>query len=134
MKRFIRLFALAVLAAMPFTAEAQDNQKPKDAATMAAESADYLQNMLDLEDYQVFLVDSTLQYNYDGMLKGLEAVRRQKATNSDLYQRVTDKWSEANDTTFFKIFTPEQWKKYLRTSFGREKKAREKRQAKKAGK
>ncbi|MBO4571116.1 MAG: hypothetical protein J5699_04250 [Bacteroidales bacterium] len=131
MKKSLTIIA-AVLAGLVVSAGAAAQEKPKDAATMAAESADYLQRMLDLEDYQVFLVDSTLQYNYDGMLKGIEAVRRQKATNSDLYQRVTDKWSEANDTTFFKIFSPEQWKKYMRTSFGKEKKAREKRQAKRA--
>ena len=123
---------------MPLTAAAQGNgqgqEKPKDAATMAAESADYLQKMLDLEDYQVFLVDSTLQYNYDMVMKEYEAIKRKGASGGDLYRMASDRWNEATDTTFFKIFTPEQWKKYLRTSFGKEKKARDKRLAKKAGK
>ena len=111
---------------MPLAAAAQGSgqgqqQQPKDAATMAAESADYLQKFLNLEDYQVFLVDS-------------DAIRRRGALNSDLYQMATDRWYEANDTTFIKIFTSEQWKKYLRTDFGKMKKARDKRIAKKAGK
>ena len=114
---------------MPLAAAAQGSgqgqqQQPKDAATMAAESA----------DYQVFLVDSTLQFNYDGLMKEVDAIRRRGALNSDLYQMATDRWYEANDTTFIKIFTSEQWKKYLRTDFGKMKKARDKRIAKKAGK
>ena len=98
---------------------------------MAAETADYLQGILDLEDYQVFLVDSTLQHNYTEMFAELEAVRRKGASKSDLYQLVSDKWSEASDTTFFKIFSEEQWAKYMRTPYGKQKKARDKRLAKK---
>ena len=138
MKRIVRYIAVAVLALMPMAAAAQGNgqgqEKPKDAATMAAESADYLQQFLDLEDYQVFLVDSTLQYNFDCLMKEYEAIRRKGASNSDLYQMATDRWYEANDTTFFKIFTEDQWKKYLRTSLGKMKKARDKRLAKKTKK
>ncbi len=139
MKRTVRYITIALLAMMPLAAAAQGSgqgqqQQPKDAATMAAESADYLQKFLNLEDYQVFLVDSTLQFNYDGLMKEGDAIRRRGALNSDLYQMATDRWYEANDTTFIKIFTPEQWKKYLRTDFGKMKKARDKRIAKKAGK
>lgn len=138
MRLTARYIAIAILAAMPLTAAAQGNgqgqDKPKDAATMAAESADYLQRMLDLEDYQVFLVDSTLQYNYDMVMKEYEAIKRKGASGGDLYRMASDRWNEATDTTFFKIFTPEQWKKYMRTSFGKEKKARDKRLAKKAKK
>lgn len=123
--------AVILAAVMPMTASAQGSgqkgQQPKDAATMAAEGADYLQRILDLEDYQVFLVDSTLQYNFDGMMKEIEAVRRKGGSNSGLYQRITDRWYEANDTTFVKFLTPGQWEKYMRTSFGKEKKARDKR-------
>lgn len=138
MKRIVRYIAVAVLALMPMAAAAQGNgqgqEKPKDAATMAAESADYLQQFLDLEDYQVFLVDSTLQYNFDGLMKEYDAIKRRGAYNSDLYQMATDRWYEANDTTFIKIFTEDQWKKYLRTSLGKMKKARDKRLAKKTKK
>ena len=110
----------------------QGQEKPKDAATMAAEVADYLQGMLSLDDRQVFLVDSTLQFNYAHMMEELEAVRRKGASGTELYELVSDKWSEANDTTFVKFFSDEQWKKYMRTPYGKQKKARDKRQAKKA--
>ena len=110
----------------------QQGQQPKDAATMAAEAADYLQGMLSLDDRQVFQVDSTLQFNYSHMMAELEAVRRRGASNTDLYEVVSDKWSEANDTTFAKIFSDEQWKKYMRTPYGKQKRARDKRLAKKA--
>lgn len=140
MKSFVRYFAVAVLALMPMaavTASAQGSgqgqqQQPKDAATMAAEVADYLQGMLSLDDRQVFLVDSTLQFNYAHMMEELEAVRRKGASGTELYELVSDKWSEANDTTFVKFFSDEQWKKYMRTPYGKQKKARDKRLAKKA--
>ena len=135
MKRTARYIAIAILASIPLTAAAQNQQQgqqPKDAATMAAEAADYLQGMLSLDDRQVFQVDSTLQFNYSHMMAELEAVRRRGASNTDLYEVVSDKWSEANDTTFAKIFSDEQWKKYMRTPYGKQKRARDKRLAKKA--
>ena len=45
-----------------------------------------------------------------------------------------DEVKDVLQETFIKIFTSEQWKKYLRTDFGKMKKARDKRIAKKAGK
>lgn len=136
MKHIARYIAIVILAATPLTAAAQGNgqnqEKPKDAATMAAEVADYLQGMLSLDDRQVFLVDSTLQFNYAHMMEELEAVRRKGASGTELYELVSDKWSEANDTTFVKFFSDEQWKKYMRTPYGKQKKARDKRLAKKA--
>lgn len=134
--------AVVVIAVMMITSagqaaaqnQQQGQQQPKDPATMAAEAADYLQGMLSLDDRQVFLVDSTLQFNYSNMVAELEAVRRRGASNTDLYEVVSDKWSEANDTTFAKIFSDEQWKKYMRTPYGKQKRARDKRLAKKASK
>lgn len=131
MKRIAIAAAALLLGAMP-AALAQNEQK--DIPTMAAESADYLAKMLDLEDWQIYQVDSTYQYNYTRLTEEYNAVRRSGASNSDLYRKVTDRWYAACDSSFQRIFTEEQWKKYLRTDAGKAMRAREKRQAKEAAK
>lgn len=131
MKKII-LTAALLLSTLP-AALAQNNEQ-KDIPTMAAEAADYLAKMIDLEDYQIFQIDSTFQYNFAHMTEEFNAVRKSGASNSELYQKVTDRWYAACDSTFKKIFTEEQWKKYLRTDYGKALRAREKRQAAEARK
>lgn len=131
MKRIILATAALVLLAMP-QASAQNNEQ-KDVPTMAAEAADYLNKMLNLEDWQVYRIDSTFLYNFAGMTKELDVIRKKGATNSDLYQQVSDKWMDACDTTFHKVLTDEQWTRYLKvTTYGKAKRERDKRNAKKA--
>lgn len=131
MKR-IALFAVSLLlSAMP---EALAQNEQKDLSTMAAEAADNLARMLKLEDWQIYQVDSTYQYNFAHLTEEYNNVHRSGASNSDLYRKVTDRWYEACDTTFHKIFNEEQWQKYLRTEYGKALREREKRQAKQAAK
>lgn len=125
MKRIIILATLLLIGAPAVLAQ----NEQKDVPTMAAEAADYLAKMIDLEDWQIFQVDSTFQYNFAHMTEEFNAVRKSGASNADLYQKVTDRWYAACDTTFMKIFNEDQWKKYLRTDYGKALRAREKRQA-----
>ena len=116
---------MAFLSAAAF---AQDNGgQPKDLATIAAESADYLQEVLRLDDRQVYRVDSTYLYNYTRMTDEMNGLKKAGVSAEEQYQSISDRWMNACDTTFIKMFSDEQWAKYLKTRYGREKKARDKR-------
>ena len=45
------------------------------------------------------------------------------------YQPMLDKWADFFDRSYEKIFTPEQWKRYLKSAAGKEKKKRDIRMA-----
>ena len=95
--------------------------------------ADRLQKVLDLEDWQVFYVDSTLKHDFPAMKEELEKLRNSKVSNMMLYMAVQDKWWEQIDATYKRIFTAEQWAAYLKSGAAKIQKARAKRQAKASG-
>ena len=86
--------------------------------------------MLDLEYWQVFYVDSIMTHDYTAMRDEMQALSESKVSNRDAYSRVEDKWSEQMYQSFKKVFTEEQWNKYLKSGAQREKKNRDKREAK----
>lgn len=87
-------------------------------------------DMLSLSDSQVFYTDSILTHNYSAMRKELEGMQKSKVSSPDLYVMVQDKWAEATYNAFGKILDEQQWAKYLKSGAAREKKARDKREAK----
>lgn len=128
------LTALACSAPM-LSAQEQGGAKPEDEAKKLQEYIDNeiskLESTLKLEDWQVYYVDSILNNGYKSMQMELKGLRDSKVTNSDLYTQTSDKWSEEIYSSFRKVFSDEQWKKYLKSGAAREKKARDKRAAKK---
>lgn len=125
----IKLLAGALMAISCIPAHAQ-NQEPESMESMAEKAADALAKQLNLDDYQIFRVDSTFLHDYKAMNEEINELRRSQATNSELYYRVSDYWCSRIDSTFQTFFTEEQWKSYMRTEMGREKRARDKRIAK----
>lgn len=109
---------------------AQENPEPPDMMELAEKEADRLQTLLDLEDWQVFYVDSTLKNDYQGMQAEYEKLSSAKVSNMSMYQNVQDKWMEQIDKTYKKIFTEEQWQAYLKNGAAKQQKARERRKAK----
>ncbi len=97
---------------------------------MAAKEAERLEGLLDLEYWQVFYVDSTLQYNFQAMKDEMESLQRSKVSNTSLYIAVQDKWMDKIDSTYMRIFNEEQWKAYLKSGAAKQQKARAKRKAK----
>jgi len=89
---------------------------------------------LKLESWQVFYVDSILNHDYKALQAELIEMNRNKVSNSDLYVIAQDKWMEKIYTSFQRVFNDEQWAKYLKTGGAKEKKARDKRAAKRNGK
>jgi hypothetical protein len=96
--------------------------------------ADRLQRVLDLEDWQVFYVDSTLKHDFPAMMAEYEQLRLAKVSNTNMYQDVRDKWLDQIDATYKRIFTEEQWAAYLKQGAGKAQKARAKRREKAQGK
>ena len=107
---------------------AQEPKQP-DIFERAEMEADRLQKVLNLEDWQVFYVDSTLKHDYPAMMAECDKLQASRVMNSSIYIAVQDKWMEQIDATYKKIFTPEQWAAYLKNGAQRAQKAREKRKA-----
>jgi len=114
-----------------FEASAQQKQNEPDIYEQAEAEADRLQRILDLDDWQVFYVDSTLKHDYPAMMKEFEELKAAKVSNTDIFQDVQDKWWDKIDASYRNIFTEEQWKAYLKSGAGKAQKQREKRRSKK---
>ena len=129
------LSACALIVSMIFSVSvsAQQQEGP-DVYQQAEDEADRLQRALDLEDWRVFYVDSTLKHDLTAIMSEYEKLQSSKVSNISMYQAVQDKWMEQIDATYKRIFTEDQWKAYLKTGAGKAIKAREKRKAKAQGK
>lgn len=125
--------AMFMLLASQGEASAQQQQDAPDIYEQAEMEADRLQRILDLEDWQVFYVDSTLKHDLPAMIAESEQLRAAKVGNVSMYQEVRDKWWDQIDATYKKIFTQEQWAAYLKQGAGKAQKARAKRRAKAQG-
>ena len=132
----------AVIFALSFTVmllgsmielSAQEKEKQPDIYEQAEIEADRLQRILDLEDWQVFYVDSTLKHDFPAMMAEIDKLRNSKVSNMMLYQAVQDNWWEQIDATYKRIFSSQQWAAYLKSGAAKVQKAREKRKAKAAG-
>lgn len=123
-----------LLLLLPLCVFAQEQKTPeqqeKEFREAIEKEVDRYADNLDLDDWQVFYVDSILTYNYTAMQKEMMELSSAKVSNSDIYFIAQDKWMEAIYMAFQKIFTEEQWNKYLKGGALRDKKARDKRAAK----
>ena len=123
---------LLVFACLSVSAQQQEEQP--DIYEQAEMEADRLQRVLDLEDWQLFYVDSTLKHDFPAMMADYEELRKSKVSNTSMYVAIQDKWMEQIDATYKKIFTEAQWAAYLKQGAAKAQKARAKRKAKAEGK
>ena len=86
-------------------------------------------DQLNLEDWQVFYVDSILIHNMTALRRELEALNAARVSSVDYHQMASDKWMEATYEAFRKVLSDEQWEKYLKGGAKRDKAARDKRAA-----
>lgn len=130
----MKIFAAAAALAMSFicasTMAFAQEQEPPDMLEIAENEADRLQRLLELNEGQLFYVDSTLKHDYQAMQEEMMKLQAAKVSNSSMYISVQDKWMEAIDRSYKKIFTEEQWAAYLKSGAAKLQKAREKRKAK----
>ena len=133
LKIFLIVFCSVIVNAVCNVAMAQEQKQP-DIYEQAEMEADRLQRVLDLEDWQVFYVDSTLKHDFPAMMAEYEQLKASKVENVSMYQMIQDKWMEQIDATYKRIFTEPQWKAYLKQGASKAQKARAKRRAKAEGK
>ena len=123
------MYSLAFLLAVVPCLMSQEPEKPMEMWERAEAEADRLQRVLELEDWQVFYVDSTLKHDYQQLMDEAEKLQSSKVSNSSLYIAVQDKWMDKIEASYKRIFTEKQWAAYLKTGAAKAQKARAKRRA-----
>jgi len=131
MNRLLTSLLALFLLAVPNLA-AQDPQEP-DVDQIINSQLETLTRQFKLDEIQVFYVDSILQHNYPAMVEEINETRKTGASNAETFQAVSDKWMDATDNAFQQFFTEEQWQKYLKSAYGKEKKRRDKRISERGG-
>ncbi len=126
-----RLLSSAAVFLLSFTAIGQEQEAPS-AEKFAADHLEFLIRNIGIDEIQAFFADSVYQHNFSALIEEVEALKKNGMTVSNVYESVSDKWMDKTDKALEQILTPEQWKKYLKTTFGKEKVKRDKRMAKRA--
>ena len=127
----IKFFGIICSLFLCLAAWAQQPQSEEEQLKQIRETIDRTvenyESLLDLEDWQTFYVDSILTHDYEAMRLELKGLQAAKISNSDVYQQIQDKWAEQIYVAMQKVFTEQQWQKYLKAGAARDKKARDKR-------
>lgn len=139
MKLFrILLSAALVLFTGVFSVRAQEQKSPeqveKEMYAMIEKEVEKYTNILDLDMAQEFYVDSILTHDYFAMRAEMQEKSQARVANSDVYVAIQDKWAEKIYQAFHKVLDEDQWVKYLKSGAARDKKARDKREAKRSSK
>ena len=119
----------ALCAAFPLYAQEPLSPEEQEKALYEAidKEVERLTTTLDLADWQIFRIDSTLVHDYKAMAADLDRLRHSKVSNSTAYMVAQDKWLEAIYQSYGNILNEEQWAKYLKSGAAKAKKARDKR-------
>ena len=129
----MKFFWILALSFLSFGAFAQ-NQSPEEEEKQLRKAIDaQIENytdLLKLEDWQIFYLDSILTNDFIAMMAELKELSQAKVSNQDAYMIVQDKWSEQIYNSLKGVFDENQWAKYEKSGAARDKKARDKRAAK----
>lgn len=125
--------SLAVLATLSFPcalhAQELGSETDEQLREVIEHQIETYTDLLDLEYWQVFYVDSIMTYDYTAMTAELQELSDSKVTNTEAYERIQDKWAEQMYNAYREVFNDQQWQKYLKAGAARDKKARDKREA-----
>ena len=121
--------SLCALAVLPLSA--QNPPSPEEQERQLYEAVDKeierQTNVLDLADWQIFKIDSTLTHDYKAMTEELKALSQSKVSSPTAYMAVQDKWQEAIYQSYCRILNEEQRAKYFKGGAAKAKRARDKR-------
>ena len=137
MRQLIRLSIVAMIlaAGLSFTVSAQNTdpqQREKELYEAIENQVNRLAEMLDLDDAQIFYVDSILVHDQTALQSELDELQKKKVSNIDIYMEAQYKWADQIYYSFQKVFREDQWAKYLKSGAERDKKTRDKKRAKSA--
>ena len=125
--------SLAVLATLSFPcalhAQELGSETDEQLREVIEHQIETYTDLLDLEYWQVCYVDSIMTHDYTAMTAELQELSDSKVTNTEAYERVQDKWAEQMYNAYREVFNDQQWQKYLKAGAARDKKARDKREA-----
>ncbi len=129
---FILALTVCLTAMLPMAAQSPEEQEKAmfDAIDKEIEKQT---DVLELADWQIFKIDSTLTHDYKAMTGELETLQKSKVSNANAYIAIQDKWMETIYNSYRSVLNDEQWAKYLKQGAGKAKAARDKRAAKAAG-
>ncbi|MBO4634249.1 MAG: hypothetical protein J5669_02620 [Bacteroidales bacterium] len=129
--RLLHVFVALTLSVLAARAQNQQPMTPEQQEKKLLEAIDKevqrLSSLLELEYWQEFYVDSTLNHDLHARAEELMSMQKAKVENIDLYQAVNDKWAEQIERSYKRFFTEEQWDKYWKLNGKRAKKERDKR-------
>lgn len=131
----MKFFGISILLFLSISAFAQQpplspEEQEKQMRTAIDAQIEEFADLLKLDDWQVFYLDSIMTHDYQAMQDELDVLNKARVSNPDAYVGVQDKWLEQMYNSFQKIFTDEQWQKYQKSGAARDKRARDKRAAK----
>ncbi|MBP5211052.1 MAG: hypothetical protein J6Z27_04365 [Bacteroidales bacterium] len=133
MKFFRIIICIAAGMALSLSVYAQNqnegqNQPPEvDYGKQAEEQANGLGQEFNLDYAQIFKVDTLYQRVLPLFFEEMNTLQQRGFQNTDFYQQVADRWNDYIDTVLESIFTADQWKKYMKSPYGKEKQRRDKR-------
>ena len=108
-------------------AQQQGQDKPVNYDEVIAKQVNDMIDRYKLDDYQAFRLDTLLQHYIPIFNEEVQRVKHSGAAQIESYQMVMDKWGDFLDNEYQKIFTEAQWKQYMKSYAGKEKKKRDKR-------
>lgn len=126
---FVLMAVLCALSTLPLAAQGPQSPEEQEKAMYEAidKEIEHLTTVLDLADWQIFMIDSTLTHDYKAMTEELMVLRSSKVSNSSAYLSVQDKWQEAIYQSYLRVLNEEQQAKYLKGGAAKAKRARDKR-------
>lgn len=133
MHPFVRSFVICLGLALGFglcagaqTQADEERKAEKEFFESVDKEVERLTNLLQLEDWQAFYVDSILTHDYRAMQDELKGLSEKKVSNPDLYYDIQYKWQDRIYDAYHQYFDESQWAKYLKSGAERDKKARDK--------
>ena len=137
MRRIIRSIVVCTVLFTGFSARvaaqemsAEEKKAEKEFYESIEREIERLTNLLKLEDWQVFYLDSIMTHDYKAMQTELNDLRSKKVSNTDMYYEVQYRWEDKMYDAYEKLFDEDQWAKYLKSGAARDKKNRDKRRNK----
>ena len=121
--------AFCALTALPLAAQGPQSPEEQEKAMYEAidKEIERQTTVLDLADWQIFLIDSTLTHDYKAMTEEISQLRQSKVSNPAAYMTVQDKWMEAIHQSYLRVLNESQQAKYLKSGAAKAKKQRDKR-------
>ncbi len=107
-------------------------QQEKELRDVIDKEVEKYTRTLDLDFAQEFYIDSILTHDFFAMRAEMMEKSAARVSNTDVYMAIQDKWYERIYQGFRRVLDEDQWAKYLKNGAGREKKARDKREAKRS--